>query len=73
MMVYHTENKQNFGLVRRPNFEKQETNFVAIYDKNMAELPMTEFNQWRLIPFYTKMNASPYQDQSDKVTIISNK
>jgi len=35
------------GLVRRPNFEKEENSFVAIYDNNMAKISTIGFNQRR--------------------------
>jgi hypothetical protein len=45
MMAQHTENYQNLGAVRRPNFAMQEINFVEIYGNNMANILTIVFSQ----------------------------
>jgi hypothetical protein len=71
-MVYQTENYQNLGLVRRPNFRMQEINFLTIYDNNITKIHNIPFNQSRYLLLQSKSNDFPFQHQSDKVTVFNN-
>jgi len=61
-----------FCLVRLPKFAMQDYNFVAMYDRNMADILTIGFNQWRYLLPHCKLTASTYQVQSHKVTVINN-
>jgi len=45
--LYITLRIRKLGWAQRLKFGMKANNFVAIYDRNMAEIPTIGFNQWR--------------------------